>query len=99
MYVFRHVLADWSDHECRKVLRNTIPALAKGTSRILLIELVLPPTNPPLWGSLMDITMMKYSGMVRKESQWRALVESVGLTLEKVWYGGKGDSVIEVVLN
>jgi hypothetical protein len=77
---------------------NTIPALVKGESRILLVELVLPPTNPPLWGSLMDITMMKYNGMVRKESQWRALVESVGLKLEKVWYGGKEDSVIEVVL-
>jgi hypothetical protein len=71
----------------------------KGISKILLVELVLPSIDPPLWGSLMDITMMKYGGMVRKESQWRALVESVGLTLEKVWYGGNGDSIIEVVLN
>jgi hypothetical protein len=96
-YIFRHVLDDWPDHACRKILQNTIPALVKGKSKILIVEITLPPTNAPVWGSLMDINLMRFGGMTRKETEWRALVESVGLKVVKIWPGGKKDSVLEVV--
>lgn len=97
LYIMRHVLHDWSDDAARKILKNTIPSLVRGKSKILLIEVILPSTDAPVWGSLMDINMMKYSGMGRKERQWRALVESVGLEIVKIWPPVKNDSVMEVV--
>jgi hypothetical protein len=79
-------------------LLNTIPALVKGKSKILIVETILPPMNPPIFGALMDIQMMNYGGGGRKERQWRAIFESVGLEIVKIWPTAKSDSVMELVL-
>jgi hypothetical protein len=41
--------------------------------------------------------MMRFSGMDRKERQWRELFESVGLEIVKIWPTVKNDRVMEVV--
>jgi hypothetical protein len=97
-YLLRHILHDWPDHICRQILLNTIPALVAGKSRILIVEVILPPMNPPVFGALMDIQMMNYGGGGRKERQWRAIFESVGLEIVKIWPVAKNDSVMELVL-
>jgi len=97
-YLLRHILHDWPDRICRKILLNTIPALVKGKSKILIVEIILPPVNPPIFGALMDIQMMNYGGGGRKERQWRAIFESVGLEIVKIWPTAKSDSVMELVL-
>jgi O-methyltransferase domain len=97
-YIMRHVLADWPDHICRQILKNTIPALVRGKSRILISETVLPKMNPPVFGSLMDVQMMKFGGSGRKEKMWRELFESVGLEVVKIWPPVKFDSIMELVL-
>ena len=96
-YLLRHVLADWCDADCRKILLNAIPALKEGHSRILLSEAMLPPTNAPAFGAMMDIRMMQYKGMGRKERQWRELLGSVGLEIVKIWPGHKWNCVMEAV--
>jgi len=96
-YLLRHVLHDWSDNMVRKILLNTIPALGED-SKILIVEVVLPPMNAPVFSALMDIQMMIYGGAGRKERQWRALFESVGMEIEKIWPAAKGDSVMELAL-
>ncbi|EMC93682.1 hypothetical protein BAUCODRAFT_114210 [Baudoinia panamericana UAMH 10762] len=96
-YMFRHVLDDWSDSQCATILRNTIPAMERGKSRILLVEVVLPPTNASLYGVMMDINLMRYFGSIRTESQWRELLGSVGLSIRKIWPPARHDSVIEAV--
>jgi hypothetical protein len=48
--------------------------------------------------ALMDIQMMNYGGGGRKERQWRAIFESVGLEIVKIWPGVKSDSVMELGL-
>jgi O-methyltransferase domain len=55
-YLLRHIL-----HDC--------PALVKSKSKILIVEIILPPMNPPIFGALMDIQMMNYGGGGRKERQ------------------------------
>ena len=97
-YLLRHILHDWPDRICRKILLNTIPALVKGKSKILIVEIILPPMSPPIFGALMDIQMMNYGGGGRKERQWRAIFESVGLEIVKIWPTAKSDSVMELVL-
>ena len=96
-YLLRHILHDWSDHSSRQILENTIPALVEGKSKLLLVEVILPPMNAPVFGSLRDINMMKYAGMGRKERQWRGLLDSVGLEIVKIWPPVKNDSVMEAV--
>ena len=70
----------------------------KGKSKILLFEVVLDQTNHEgVFGPLMDVNMMKYGGMGRKEKQWRAVVESAGLKMTRVVRGPKNDSIMECV--
>ncbi|KAL9108568.1 MAG: hypothetical protein Q9227_006654 [Pyrenula ochraceoflavens] len=81
----------------KAILRNTRPAMARDKSRLLIVEVVLPPTSPTLWGAMMDINIMRYSGAVRKESQWRDLLASAGFAIVKIWPPVQNDSVIEAV--
>jgi 6-hydroxytryprostatin B O-methyltransferase len=41
VYFFRHVLHDWSDADCERILKSLLPALKDG-ARILLSEGVMP---------------------------------------------------------
>ncbi len=91
------MLHDWPDHACRTILQNTLPGLVKGRSKILLVEVVLKNMGTSAWGALMDINMMKYGGMGRKERQWRALIESAGFRVIKIWPAVKEDRIMEIV--
>ena len=95
--MLRHILHDWSDSACRRILENIAPAMEKGKSKLLIVETVLPPTNPPVVGTLMDIHLMAYPGAERTKSAWEQLLDSVGLRIVKIWYGQRHDSVIECV--
>lgn len=97
-YLFRHVLLDWSDADCRTILLNTIPALTHPYSRILIAESILPAmerdTTP--YKAMMDVQMMRFEGRGRKERQWRSLFEGVGLEVVRIWEGNGGDEVMEL---
>jgi hypothetical protein len=97
-YLLRHILHDWPDLICLQILLNTIPALVKGKSKFLVVEIILPPMNPPIFGALMDIQIMNYGGGGRKEREWRAIFESVGLEIVEILPTAKSDSVMELVL-
>lgn len=84
-YFWRWILHDWDDENIRKFLSNTVKAMDKD-SKLLLEELVLPDTGVDMKCSHLDILMMLYhSGMERSLSQWRALMDSCGLQIVKVW--------------
>ncbi|KAA6408147.1 MAG: O-methyltransferase [Lasallia pustulata] len=99
-YYFRAIFHDWPDHTCRKILENTIPAMAKGHSKLIISEFVLPNTGAPLLPCLLDIQMMGLqAGRERTEKEWRALLDSVGLAIAKIWTIEPGtESVIEAEL-
>ena len=98
-YLFRHVLLDWSDDDCRTILLNTIPALkGRDDSRILVAEPILPALAPTPFKAMMDVQMIRFEGRVRKERQWRELFRSVGLDLVNIWPGNGYDSVMELRL-
>lgn len=58
----------------------------------------MPPTGASLYASLMDINMMRYSGMNRSEDQWRKLLGLAGLRMSKIWPPTHHDSIIEAVI-
>lgn len=56
------------------------------SSRLLINEFVLPNTGASQLQSSLDIMMMSLvSGLERTEMQWRALLESIGLEVVKIW--------------
>ncbi|ETI25921.1 hypothetical protein G647_02698 [Cladophialophora carrionii CBS 160.54] len=99
IYFMRRVLHDFPDSKCREILKNQISAMTPGTSRLLVCETVLPATGCSGFESLADISRTTFSSMQRTEKQWRALLESVGLKVVKVWSAVAGPfGVIESVL-
>lgn len=90
---------DWPDSDCKKILANTIPAMIKGRSRILIVDAVLANMSceASAYGTFLDIGMVFLNGMERKETQWRALLREAGLRIVQIWPSAKFDSVIEAV--
>lgn len=99
-YFFRHIFHDWPDSSCRTILQQTIPAMKRGYSRLLIADSVLPNFGASLAASLLDINMMALSGIERTERHWKQLLEVDGLRVTKIIppQDGRGDSIIEVVL-
>jgi hypothetical protein len=71
----------------------------KDYSRLLINDYVLPDTGVDLHPALLDIMMMSLcSGLERTEKQWRALLDSIGLEIVKIWTSPGAESVIETKL-
>ncbi|KAI9036025.1 uncharacterized protein KD926_002504 [Aspergillus affinis] len=83
IYFFRHILHNWSDTVCLTILKNTISAMAP-TSRIIIVDMMIPIQDPSQYISFIDISMMAFGGMERTEAQWRRLLELAGLKVTKV---------------
>ncbi|KAJ5160928.1 uncharacterized protein N7482_007932 [Penicillium canariense] len=98
-YYFRAVFHDWPNHICQQILRNTVSAMAPDYSRILIVDFVLPDTDESLLPASLDIQMMSIgAGVERSESQWRDLLQSVGLEITGIWnHSPSSESVIEAV--
>ncbi|TEY85897.1 hypothetical protein BOTCAL_0010g00370 [Botryotinia calthae] len=101
-YFFRHIFHDWPGNACIKILQQTIPAMQKGYSRILIADSVLPDMGASVFGSLLDINMMPLSGIERTEKHWKKLLEGEGLKVVNIQWpdtsGGSRDCVLEAVL-
>ncbi|KAH8704512.1 S-adenosyl-L-methionine-dependent methyltransferase [Phaeosphaeriaceae sp. PMI808] len=83
-YYFRHVLHDWPDDDCVRILKNTVPAMGP-ESVILIDEVILPETNVPWQCSAMAMSMMAcLGGMERSREDWENLIDRAGLKISHV---------------
>ncbi|KAH6858961.1 S-adenosyl-L-methionine-dependent methyltransferase [Alternaria rosae] len=83
-YYLRHILHDWTDEDCVRILSNIVPAMGS-ESRILIDEVVLPETKVPWQVAMMDIAMMaSLGGIERSREDWTKLLESAGLKIADV---------------
>lgn len=83
-YYLRHVLHDWPDDDCIRILKNIIPAMGP-ESLILLDEVVLPETKVPWQVSSMHMLMMAlHGGMERSREDWESLVDRAGLKVAHI---------------
>jgi O-methyltransferase domain len=60
-YLFRHILHDWTDEQCRQILchcRTVIPP----QGRLLAVEFIVPPGNSCSISKAFDINMMTFTG-------------------------------------
>jgi demethylsterigmatocystin 6-O-methyltransferase len=83
-YYFRHILHDWTDEDCVRILSNIAPVMGP-ESRILIDEVVLPETKVPWQVAMMDLAMMAaLGGIERSTEDWVRLLESAGLKMVDV---------------
>ncbi|KAJ4303664.1 hypothetical protein N0V90_002565 [Kalmusia sp. IMI 367209] len=99
-YYLHHVLHDWPDESCRKMLTQLVPAMKRGHSKVLLNEIVVPNVGAKWFDSSVDMLMLTvHSAQERTEEMWRALIESTGLKIAKIWdCEGSAEKIIEVEL-
>ncbi len=94
-YFLRHILHDWNDEECRKILGNIAERCQAG-SRVLIGECVIKAPNTPDLGKLLDMEMLFFlSGWERTEDEYRALLESTGFEFAGVVATDSMISIIE----
>ncbi|OJD11334.1 hypothetical protein AJ78_07871 [Emergomyces pasteurianus Ep9510] len=99
-YFYHHILHDWSDHHCLKILERVAAAMTPGYSKLLLHEMIVLEQGASQFQAQLDMTMMAFnSGMERTSLQWGELLEKAGLTAVKFWepIDEGGDGIIEAM--
>lgn len=61
-YLLKHILHDWGDEACLRILGQIRAVMAPG-ARVLLVEQVIPPGNAPFPGKLLDLSMLGKAGL------------------------------------
>jgi hypothetical protein len=94
-YLLRHILHNWDDERAVAILRNVRGVMGEGAT-LLVVERVIPPGNGPMFGKLMDLTMLVvHGGMERTEDEFRRLFEAAGFRLTRIVPMASDVSVIE----
>jgi len=97
-YVLSHIIHDWNEDQCLTILGNVRKAM-KPASRLLIVEMVLPPGEAPHPGKMLDIVMLTLpGGQERTEAEYRTLLEKAGLRLSRVVPTSSAVSVVEVLM-
>lgn len=93
VYLLSAVLHDWGDDEASAILRNVRRA-ASASSRVVIVDAVLPAGTAPGGDYWMDLLMLVLlGGKERTETEWRALLAGADFRLERV----RGDRLLEAV--
>lgn len=98
VYLLKHILHDWNDDECARIL-SVIGEAAKPAARIFVAEYLVPGPETPHFAKLFDIHMMcVLTGRERTEAEYVALFERSGLRHARTWPSTRGPlSVVEAV--
>ena len=99
-YHLRHVMHDWSEDDCVKILSMIVPAM-DADSRVLIDDAVLPDTGTPWQASFMDVTMlMLLGGAERTRAEMERLLDRAGLRIVDLYVFNKavGQSIIAAAL-
>jgi hypothetical protein len=83
-YLMSNILHDWPDEKCRIILTNCKHAMKK-ESRLLVVEMIVPPGNEPSISKLLDLEMFVMTGgRERTEAEFKDLFESSGMKLSRI---------------
>ena len=83
-YIMKHIIHDWDDERCVKILSNIREAMAEG-GRVLTCEVVVPEGNDPHFSKFMDLEMLvSPGGIERTEREYRELYAAAGLELTRI---------------
>jgi hypothetical protein len=83
-YLFRHLLHDYDDADCLRMLGNVRRAMPPH-GRVLVLEKTVPTDDTPGPGRWLDLhVMLLTGGRERTEDEYRALFAKAGLSLARV---------------
>ena len=96
-YLLSHIVHDWDDGENATILRNVREAM-KPDGKLLIVEMVLPETDEPHMGKMLDMMMLLVpGGEERTPSEYAALLEPNGFRVTQVVPTASAVSVVEAV--
>ncbi|KAI9792780.1 MAG: hypothetical protein M1816_001512 [Peltula sp. TS41687] len=95
-YCIRRCLHDWDDENVVRILQRLADAMkdARDRSRLLIVEMVLPPQGADVTAGCYDMIMMCIGGTERTEKQWVSLLDRAGLKLKKTWSAKGGPNAV-----
>lgn len=83
----KHILHDWSDKDCVRILHSCSAAL-ESDAKIIIADAVLPDpgeTSPIKDKQLtFDMLMSTFDGKERTRKQWEALADAAGFVIENI---------------
>lgn len=99
-YYFKHIKHDWSDDNCRVILKHTAAAMERGYSKVLIQDYVVPDQGAGSKEMLIDMIVMVWCpGIERTRQRWTDLLQSVGLVIKNFWLpDGHTKGIIEAEL-
>ncbi|KAJ5488142.1 Winged helix-turn-helix transcription repressor DNA-binding [Penicillium expansum] len=75
-YFLHSILHDWCDEDGVRILKNLVPALVRGYSRVLFNEIVISEEKLTLAATSMDLMMLShFSVRERTEEEWRGILK------------------------
>jgi hypothetical protein len=81
VYLLKHILHDWNDEECVRILRGVAGRMAPD-GRVVVIEMPIVDGGPPSPAPLLDVNMLvMLTGKERTPEEYAALFAASGLRL------------------
>jgi hypothetical protein len=97
VYLMSHIIHDWSEEQCLTILGNCRRAM-KASSRLLIVEMVLPAGDIPHPGKMTDIIMLTIpGGQERTEAEYSQLLKKAGFKLARVLPTASAASIVEAL--
>jgi hypothetical protein len=94
-YLLSHILHDWDDEHCRRILRNCHRAMASDT-KLLVVEALIPAGNSFSIAKLMDLEVFVMGGgRERTQAEFQQLFQSSGFELSRIIPTRESISIIE----
>ena len=94
-YIMKHIIHDWPDEACLKILRACRKGVNPG-GRLIVVDNVIPPGNDFHPGKFLDLQMLIFpGGCERTEGQFRDLFAAAGWKLTRIIPTRVPESIIE----
>ena len=96
--MMKHIVHDWDDESATRILQACHRALgARG--KVLIVDPVVPPSNTPHYGKLLDLEMLVLTprGRERTKAEFAKLLRGAGFRLSRVVPTEGPLSIVEAV--
>ena len=96
-YYMQHIIHDWNDERCLKILANCRQALeGRANGRLLIADSVVPENSDPHPSKWLDLEMLLMpGGRERTRPEWEALFAKAGFEITGMFPLKTAETLIE----